>query len=54
MKASVRKQAEQLLKTLPTSNVLERLQREFKEKGFLSKRELKELLGLKADVSQVA
>lgn len=54
VKASVRKQAQQLLETLPPSQTLERLQREFKEKGFLSKRELKELLSLKADASQAA
>lgn len=47
MKASVRKQVQQLLTKLPAGQKKNRLQREFQEKGFLSKRELKELYGCK-------
>lgn len=54
VKASVRKRAQQLLENLPSSPTLERLREEFQEKGFLSKRELKELQTLKNESTQAA
>jgi NADH:ubiquinone oxidoreductase subunit E len=59
VKASVRKEVEQLLSTLKprsrsSGEVLGRLQEAFKQKGVLSKRELKELASLQASLTQAA
>jgi hypothetical protein len=54
MKDSVRKEVQCLLETLPKSKAVKRLQQEFEDKGFLSKRELKELFGLKERISKAA
>jgi hypothetical protein len=54
VKASVRKQVQELLETLPKGRTLTRLKEEYVRKGFLSKRELKELSALKPSKSQAA
>lgn len=48
MRNDARKQVLHLLETLPKTRAMERLRSEFKQKGFLSKRELKELLSIQA------
>lgn len=46
VKASVRKQVQEMLAKLQGDPEVEKLQQEFNRKGFLSKRELKALLSL--------
>lgn len=50
VKASVRKQVEKLLKETPRTRKLYLLKDEFERKGFLSKRELKQLMRLHAEI----
>lgn len=49
VKASVRKQVQELLSKAPETKAIRRLRAEFERKGFLSKRELRQLLDLKID-----
>jgi hypothetical protein len=53
VKASVRKQVQELLEKAPATPELKRLQEEYRRKGTLSKREIKILLGQKAPPDQL-